>query len=146
VAGLLLGLVALAQMMTAEEVLASTFVVACAGVVVLLVQHRRRENLPRHAGIKRNDGEHPALVQLRMPGQIEHAGAIETQAARRVTAGRERSGRQQQHTGQDEMSETCAQRHHGTSKPFWKIRSACSCLHSPISEVLPSAAVAVALT
>jgi hypothetical protein len=41
VAGVLLGLVALAQLLTAEEVLASTFVIACAGVLVLAVQHRR---------------------------------------------------------------------------------------------------------
>jgi hypothetical protein len=39
--GLLLGLVALAQLLTAEEILASTFVVACIGVVVLAAQHRR---------------------------------------------------------------------------------------------------------
>jgi hypothetical protein len=51
--GVLLGLVALAQLMTAEEVLASTFVVACAGVVVLVVQHRRRIDRARllHAGV-----------------------------------------------------------------------------------------------
>lgn len=41
-AGVVLGLVALAQLLTAEEVLASTFVVAFAGVVVLALQQRRR--------------------------------------------------------------------------------------------------------
>ncbi|TAL16417.1 MAG: hypothetical protein EPN99_12665 [Frankiales bacterium] len=41
VAGVLLGLVAFAQMMTTLEVLASTFVVAVAGTVVLAVQRRR---------------------------------------------------------------------------------------------------------
>ncbi len=38
--GALLGLVALAQLLTTEEVLASTFVLCVAGLVVLLVQHR----------------------------------------------------------------------------------------------------------
>jgi hypothetical protein len=42
VAGALLGLVALAQLLTAEEVLASTLVVACAGVLVLALQQRQR--------------------------------------------------------------------------------------------------------
>ncbi|MCW2681765.1 MAG: hypothetical protein JWM62_3166 [Frankiales bacterium] len=40
VVGLLLGLVALAQLLITEEVLASTFVVALVGTVVLAVQHR----------------------------------------------------------------------------------------------------------
>lgn len=40
VCGLLLGVVALAQLLTTEEVLASTFVVAAAGVVVLVIQRR----------------------------------------------------------------------------------------------------------
>jgi hypothetical protein len=39
--GLVLGLVTLAQILTAEEVLASTFVVCLAGLGVLVVQHRR---------------------------------------------------------------------------------------------------------
>ena len=39
-AGALLGLVALAQLLTTEEVLASTFVVALLGTVVLALQHR----------------------------------------------------------------------------------------------------------
>jgi hypothetical protein len=52
VAGLLLGLVAFAQMMTTLEVLASTFVVAVAGTVVLVLQHRSavRERF-RHAAV-----------------------------------------------------------------------------------------------
>jgi hypothetical protein len=51
--GLLLGLVALAQLLTAEEILASTFVVAFLGVVVIAVQHRRRldRGRLRHATI-----------------------------------------------------------------------------------------------
>jgi hypothetical protein len=53
VSGLLLGLVALAQLLTAEEILASTFVVACVGVAVVAVQHRAQLNRPRlrHATI-----------------------------------------------------------------------------------------------
>jgi hypothetical protein len=47
VAGALLGLVALAQFFTTEEVLASTFVVAVAGVAVLLVQQRRHVDRAR---------------------------------------------------------------------------------------------------
>jgi hypothetical protein len=47
VAGGLLGLVAFAQMMTTLEVLASTFVVAVAGTVVLAVQQRRHLSRPR---------------------------------------------------------------------------------------------------
>ena len=49
-AGALLGLVALAQLLTTEEVLASTFVMALAGTVVLGLQHRHlvRSRL-RHA-------------------------------------------------------------------------------------------------
>ena len=47
VSGVLLGLVALAQLLIAEEILASTFVVACAGVVVLLAQQWRRIDLRR---------------------------------------------------------------------------------------------------
>ncbi|MCW2606696.1 MAG: hypothetical protein JWO60_1389 [Frankiales bacterium] len=46
--GLLLGLVALAQLLTTEEVLASTFVVCAAGLGVLLVQHGARGHV-RHA-------------------------------------------------------------------------------------------------
>lgn len=42
VLGLLLGLVALAQLLTSEELLASTFVLCVAGLVVLAVQQRRR--------------------------------------------------------------------------------------------------------
>ena len=51
VAGALLGLVAFAQLMTAEEVLASTFLVAVVGLVVLLVLRRRDVRGPaaRHA-------------------------------------------------------------------------------------------------
>ena len=52
-AGGLLGLVALAQLLTTEEVLASTFVVACAGLVVLAVQqraHLTRQRV-RHAAL-----------------------------------------------------------------------------------------------
>jgi hypothetical protein len=45
--GGLLGLVALAQLLTAEEILASTFVIACAGVVVLSLQHRDRVDRAR---------------------------------------------------------------------------------------------------
>lgn len=51
--GALLGLVALAQLLTTEEVLASTFVIAVAGTAVLAVQQRRhltRARL-RHAAI-----------------------------------------------------------------------------------------------
>jgi hypothetical protein len=40
VGGAMLGLVALAQLLTTEEVLASTFVIAVCGVVVLALQHR----------------------------------------------------------------------------------------------------------
>jgi hypothetical protein len=47
IAGAVLGLVALAQLLTAEEVLASTFVVAVVGVVVLLWQQRQHLDLPR---------------------------------------------------------------------------------------------------
>ena len=59
VAGALLGLVAFAQLLTTEEVLASTFVVAVAGTAVLALQHRpspgagaargRRARRPRRA-------------------------------------------------------------------------------------------------
>ena len=51
--GVALGLVCLAQLLTTEEVLASTFVVAVAGVVVLALQQRPRLSRPRfrHAGI-----------------------------------------------------------------------------------------------
>jgi hypothetical protein len=49
VGGALLGLVAFAQLMTTEEVLASTFVVAVAGTVVLLAQHRPSRARVRHA-------------------------------------------------------------------------------------------------
>ena len=44
---MLLGLVALAQLLIAEEVLASTFVLACFGVVVLAWQQRRHLNAAR---------------------------------------------------------------------------------------------------
>jgi hypothetical protein len=40
--GLVLGLIALAQLMTAEEVLASTFLVCVVGLVVLVAEHRSR--------------------------------------------------------------------------------------------------------
>lgn len=53
VAGLLLGAVALAQFLTTEEVLASTFVTALTGVLLLVVQQRKRLTRKglRHAGI-----------------------------------------------------------------------------------------------
>lgn len=53
VTGVLLGLLALAQLLTTEEVLASTFVVAVAGVVVLAWQQRRRlsRGRLRHASV-----------------------------------------------------------------------------------------------
>ena len=53
VAGALLGLVAFAQMMTTLEVLASTFVVALAGTVVLAVQQRQHltRERARHATV-----------------------------------------------------------------------------------------------
>ena len=47
VAGTVLGLVAFAQLMTTEEVLASTFVVAVAGTLVLVAQHPRAVTRPR---------------------------------------------------------------------------------------------------
>jgi hypothetical protein len=40
--GLVLGLIALAQLMTAEEVLASTFLVCVVGLIVLVAEHRAR--------------------------------------------------------------------------------------------------------
>jgi hypothetical protein len=51
--GVLLGLVCLAQLLTTEEVLASTFVVAVAGVVVLALQHRDalQRSRFRHAAV-----------------------------------------------------------------------------------------------
>ena len=78
--GLLLGLVALAQLLTAEEILASTFVVACAGVVVLAVQHRRRldKRRLRHAliglgtaaGLLTVAAAWPLYVQFYGPGRV----------------------------------------------------------------------------
>ncbi|MCA1713199.1 MAG: hypothetical protein LC789_16800 [Actinobacteria bacterium] len=52
VGGLLLGLVALAQLLTTEEVLASTFIVSAVGLGVLVLQNRSRLDRPRvrHAG------------------------------------------------------------------------------------------------
>ncbi|MBK5307382.1 MAG: hypothetical protein JJD92_11905 [Frankiaceae bacterium] len=47
VAGGVLGLIALAQLLTAEEILASTFLVALLGVLVLAWQHRPRIDRPR---------------------------------------------------------------------------------------------------
>ena len=47
VVGAVLGLVALAQLLTSEELLASTFLVCLAGLVVLLVVHRKTVQRPR---------------------------------------------------------------------------------------------------
>ena len=80
VAGATLGLVALAQLLTAEEVLASTFVVALAGVVVVAVQHRRRIDRPRvrhaalalttAAGLLTAAAAWPLYVQFFGPGRV----------------------------------------------------------------------------
>jgi hypothetical protein len=78
--GGLLALVALAQLLTAEEVLASTFVVACAGVVVLAVQQRRRLDVGRikhatvglatAAGLLTVAAAWPLYVQFFGPGRV----------------------------------------------------------------------------
>jgi hypothetical protein len=80
VAGLLLGLVALAQLLTAEEVLASTLVVACAGVVVLAGQQRRHitrfrvrravVGLGTAAGLLTVAAAWPLWVQFFGPGRV----------------------------------------------------------------------------
>ena len=78
VAGVLLGLVAFAQLMTTEEVLASTFVVAVAGTAVLAVQHRPDRARVRHAAVGLGTAAAvlsvlaawPLTVQFRGPRQV----------------------------------------------------------------------------
>ena len=80
VSGLILGLIALAQLLTAEEILASTFVVAFIGVVVLVAQHRRRVDrgrlrhatvgLATAAGLLTVAAAWPLYVQFFGPGRV----------------------------------------------------------------------------
>lgn len=80
VAGLALGLVALAQLLTAEEILASMFVVALAGVLVLVVQQPGRiagsrvrhatVGLATAAGLLSVAAAWPLYVQFFGPGRV----------------------------------------------------------------------------
>ena len=76
--GLLLGLVALAQLLTTEEVLASTFVVCALGLLVLLVQQQRPAGRVRHALDRPRDGR---------AGPDRARGVPAGRAVRRAAAG-----------------------------------------------------------
>ena len=80
VAGALLGLVAFAQLMTTEEVLASTFVVAVAGTVVLALQHRPSRARVRHAAVGLATAAGLLAVLAAWPLRVQFLGP------RRVTA------------------------------------------------------------
>ena len=76
VAGALLGVVAFAQLLTAEEVLASTFVIAVAGTVVLAVQGRRHVSRARvrHAALGLVTAAGLLTVLAAWPLRVQFAG------------------------------------------------------------------------
>ncbi len=74
VAGALLGLVAFAQLMTTEEVLASTFVIAVAGTAVLLLQHRPNREQVRHAAVGLGTAAGVLAVLAAWPLHVQFAG------------------------------------------------------------------------
>ena len=74
VAGALLGLVALAQLLTTEEVLASTFVVAAAGTAVLALQHRPDRARVRHAAVGLATAAGVLAVLAAWPLSVQFAG------------------------------------------------------------------------
>ncbi len=74
VAGALLGVVAFAQLMTTEEVLASTFVVAVAGTVVLLLQHRPSRAQVRHAVVGLGTAAGVLTVLAAWPLRVQFLG------------------------------------------------------------------------